>query len=905
MKLALLAGGLAGLLALAAAPAAAQEPPPDPPVSTSQPTRTWAFSEYRADGTEIGESFFRVGGRLNATESFPASWFDLGEPIDGLNIGRVFSSESGSTYGVYAQSPATGLGQLSDPAHAVGTKSDLEQYQSFRKDSADARLGFKVTAVEVKAVDTNGRRIPRPPECPASFVTCNGVMEGEVRLSVQAYTGAGRRFYQAAGGARVFGWQDHFDFEVFRDSFSTAPFWEERHFDWEPLEAGPPPAFPHGSPTHLAILNLRRPVRFEIDISSVAVGETFTVRTDTFASAYDRRFADGDGRLGSTVSAYLRDPLEIGGDPQLEGTGLTAVPDPLLDTPAPEPDDPAECAAGPDPAAGTVQFGGSAFGVGEWAGAGSQVFVTRTGGRTGAVSATFASTGGTGSAGIDFATVSGTVTFADGDTTPRVVPLEILPDALAEDDETVELALSDPRCTTLGAPSNAVVTIVDDEPDPTFTIGGTIRGLEGGGLVLKNGFDEIAPTNGPFEFPDPQLEGDSYNVTVDTQPAGPVQVCTVTNGTGILADADVTNIDVACVTPAPDDELDPTFGDGGRAVTPGLEGAQAIAVQPDGKIVAASDNALARYDPDGSLDETFGTGGVVPTAIDADTCFPSDAMDLALQPDGRIIVVGVADDGGLEDENVGMQRYDGNGDLDIGFGDQGIVSTDFGGTRDCAYGVAVQDDSKIVVVGEANGVDVAVARYDTAGLPDPSFGPGGAGHVITDVGGEVDVATDVVIDANDNVVVAARVSEDSSLENFAILRFTPAGTVDTTFAGTGSTDIAAGNAEGIAIDAGGRIVVAGSVQSGFSTGKRDVALWRFAPVATPTPVSMATGWSRPTSPRRSVPCRTTSPDTTSPCSPTARSSSSPRPSSTSAPTWPSCATTTAEASISGSATKAC
>ena len=100
---------------------------------------------------------------------------------------------------------------------------------------------------------------------------------------------------------------------------------------------------------------------------------------------------------------------------------------------------------------------------------------------------------------------------------------------------------------------------------------------------------------------------------------------------------------------------------------------------------------------------------------------PRDAMDLALQPNGRIIVVGVADDGGLEDENIGMQRYDGNGDLDIGFGDQGIVSTDFGGTRHCAYGVAVQDDSKIVVVGEANGVDVAVARYDTAGLPDPSF----------------------------------------------------------------------------------------------------------------------------------------------------------------------------------------
>ena len=194
-------------------------------------------------------------------------------------------------------------------------------------------------------------------------------------------------------------------------------------------------------------------------------------------------------------------------------------------------------------------------------------------------------------------------------------------------------------------------------------------------------------------------------------------------------------------------------------MTPGLRGAKAVVVQPDGKLVAAGEFSLARYDPDGTLDENFGDEGTVRTDLDAG--FTDFASDVALQPDGSIVVVGIVDDGGANDENFGVQRYDSNGILDTDFGDEGTVTTDFNGGTDRAYGVAVQGDGKIVVAGQASDVDgtgndFAVARYDTAGALDTSFGTNGTGLVTTDVVGVVDFGHDVALDADGNIVVVGR-----------------------------------------------------------------------------------------------------------------------------------------------------
>ncbi len=78
-----------------------------------------------------------------------------------------------------------------------------------------------------------------------------------------------------------------------------------------------------------------------------------------------------------------------------------------------------------------------------------------------------------------------------------------------------------------------------------FTIGGTISGLSGTVVLQDNGTDNLSiSSNGPFTFSTPVAEGATYNVTVLTQPT--VQTCTVTNGSGIVGGANVTNVQVNC-----------------------------------------------------------------------------------------------------------------------------------------------------------------------------------------------------------------------------------------------------------------------------------------------------------------------------------------------------------------------
>src|SRR5205823_5353736 len=126
--------------------------------------------------------------------------------------------------------------------------------------------------------------------------------------------------------------------------------------------------------------------------------------------------------------------------------------------------------------------------------------------------------------------------------------------------------------------------------------------------------------------------------------------------------------------------LDPSFGEAGKVLTSfGLQtSATAVLVQPDGKIVAAglaaeqrkpccapSDFALARYNPDGHLDATFGDGGKVVTDLGA-----SDTPNaIALQPDGKIVVVGGTNDDPRVEKNlrIAIARYLPNGALDPAF----------------------------------------------------------------------------------------------------------------------------------------------------------------------------------------------------------------------------------------------
>ncbi|HEX3022559.1 MAG TPA: Calx-beta domain-containing protein [Lachnospiraceae bacterium] len=111
---------------------------------------------------------------------------------------------------------------------------------------------------------------------------------------------------------------------------------------------------------------------------------------------------------------------------------------------------------------GTFQFSPTSVTAGEGAGS-SALTVTRTDGSTGAVTVDYAVTGGTATEGSDFEAVSGTLSFADGDTS-KTIPVNILPDTMMESDETVEVTLSNASAGTLhGTDSKATVTITDDD----------------------------------------------------------------------------------------------------------------------------------------------------------------------------------------------------------------------------------------------------------------------------------------------------------------------------------------------------------------------------------------------------------------------------------------------------------
>jgi len=83
-----------------------------------------------------------------------------------------------------------------------------------------------------------------------------------------------------------------------------------------------------------------------------------------------------------------------------------------------------------------------------------------------------------------------------------------------------------------------------------YSIGGTLTGLDGSGLVLQNnGGDDLAVSrNGSFTFSQPLWEGSDYEVTVKFQPSNPIQICTVDNGTGTVEEDDVTDINVSCIS---------------------------------------------------------------------------------------------------------------------------------------------------------------------------------------------------------------------------------------------------------------------------------------------------------------------------------------------------------------------
>jgi uncharacterized delta-60 repeat protein len=234
----------------------------------------------------------------------------------------------------------------------------------------------------------------------------------------------------------------------------------------------------------------------------------------------------------------------------------------------------------------------------------------------------------------------------------------------------------------------------------------------------------------------------------------------------------------------------------------------------------------------GDLDPTFSADGklVLPVSEGRDN-------DVAVDLKGRIVVVGLVDPAGATTSDFQVVRYLPNGNLDPSFSGDGIATFDVGGIgeNDDAHAVEVDSQGRILVGGYASdGTDlrVAVARLTDAGVPDPTYG-GGDGFFIQDLDpANRDEINDIDVDASGRVA-AAGIIGTSMDPNALVLRVTPAGEIDTTFAPLAgfaafAFDSAAGSDDrgwGVAIDSQDRVVVAGDTV--LTVGENNFAAARF------------------------------------------------------------------------------
>jgi uncharacterized delta-60 repeat protein/uncharacterized repeat protein (TIGR01451 family) len=226
-------------------------------------------------------------------------------------------------------------------------------------------------------------------------------------------------------------------------------------------------------------------------------------------------------------------------------------------------------------------------------------------------------------------------------------------------------------------------------------------------------------------------------------------------------------------------------------------------------VIAAVAFQQVAYGNSGSLDKTFHTDGKVQTNIAGFDV----AWGIAIDTTGRIIAVGQA--AASDSADFAVVRYLPNGNLDTSFGSSGKVTVDFG-FQDVARGVALDAQGRIIVVGtsdEGDDLDWILTRLTPSGALDLTFGADHTGKIRTGFGGDLDEANAVAIDALNRIVVVGReLDEIADDSDFGLIRFNSDGTLDSTFDSDGLLTIGFGTfeeAHAVAIDATGRIVVAG------------------------------------------------------------------------------------------------
>ena len=265
--------------------------------------------------------------------------------------------------------------------------------------------------------------------------------------------------------------------------------------------------------------------------------------------------------------------------------------------------------------------------------------------------------------------------------------------------------------------------------------------------------------------------------TTSENPGTADRVITVvaTDTTGGVGSPATATLNVSAVNDAPTFVVGP-----GKFTTDFAAATAGTALQADGKIVIlGTDSSIARYNSDGTLDASFGSGGVVAAGALA------DGVDLLIQPDGKILVAGTST-AFDSDFSVVRFNSDGSIDTTFGGGDgKGTIHVD--GTagptaQNFPRAIALQSDGKIVVIGSVNNglgafQDYAAVRFNADGTPDAGFGTGGA--MFTPVATTTDEANSVAIQSDGKILIAGQgfdFGSDATIDG--LVRLNPDGSVD-------------------------------------------------------------------------------------------------------------------------------
>ncbi len=285
------------------------------------------------------------------------------------------------------------------------------------------------------------------------------------------------------------------------------------------------------------------------------------------------------------------------------------------------------------------------------------------------------------------------------------------------------------------------------------------------------------------------------------------------------------NRDFALVRYNTDGSLDSSFSGDGKLTTPiGSydDNGQSITVQTDGKILVAGESwngsrnefALARYNLNGSLDNSFSSDGKLTTTIGSSG---DHGQSVTVQSDGKILVAGESWSGSRSE--FALVRYNSDGSLDSSFSNDGKLTTAIGSSDDHGQSVTVQADGKILVAGyssNGNNSDFALARYNSDGSLDSSFS--GDGKLTTAIGSSYDASRSVIVQADGKILVAG-LSVNGGYSNFALVRYNPDGSLDSSFLRNGklTTDFGGDDVGySVTIQKDGLIAVAGTSNDNFA-----------------------------------------------------------------------------------------